>query len=167
MPDVVVMDLSMPGLNGLEATKALKRQCPGIKVLAFTRHAESGYARELLRLGASGYVCKHRPSVEFLNAIRAVATGGTYLDSEMAGRLIDERPLAQPDDRDAGAPALLTARETEVVRLVAGGYSNQEVAARLGVSVKTVESHKSNAMQKLGWPVDWPCTPGGRSSPPT
>lgn len=150
-PDVIVMDVSMPRLNGLKATELLRQQCPRSKVLALTRHTEAGYLKELLRAGASGYVLKQSSSADFLSAIRAVAAGGIYLDPAIANRVVSDyggpRQAASSPDAAIG----LTARENEVVRLVASGYTNKDIAARLSVSVKTVETHKANAMQKLGF----------------
>lgn len=146
-PDVVVMDIAMPGLNGLEATQRLVKESPGVRVLTLTRHGDAAYLRQLLQAGTSGYVLKQSRPSELLHAIRAVATGGTYLDPAVAGKVADtyaKRP--QP----AKGAAALSAREEEVLRLVAWGYSNKEIATRLDLSVKTVESHKANAMAKLG-----------------
>jgi len=147
-PDIVIMDVSMPGAGGLEATRALRASKPQTKVLMLTRHRDDGYVQELLRAGASGYVLKQSRAEEVLLAIRAVANDGTYIDPAVAGQLVHE--VAR---RTAGAdgPAVsLTSREEEVLRAVAWGYSNKEIAAKLDVSVKTVETHKTNALQKLG-----------------
>ena len=149
-PDIVVMDVSMPGMNGLKATEMLRQQCPEVKVVALTRLSEAGYLRELLRVGASGYVLKQSSSANLLTAIRAVAAGGTYLDPAVAHQMVGERggvSLTRPSESAAGG---LTPRETEVARLVAAGYANKDVAERLHISVKTVETHKANAMGKLG-----------------
>ena len=148
-PDVVVMDVSMPHLNGLKATELLITQFPGLKVLPFTRHADAGYIQQLLRVGASGYVLKQSRTDEVVRAIQAVARGGTYLDPAIAERAL-EGTLQRPSAASTNAPPKLSAREAEVLRLIASGYSNKEIAARLDVSVKTVESHKTNGMNKLG-----------------
>lgn len=146
-PDVVVMDISMPGTNGLIATRELRRQNPGVAVVTLTRHADDAYLEELLRAGASGYVLKQSPPTELLQAIRAVAAGRQYVDSSLTGRL-----TASFLEREGGKPASTapTERENEVLRLIAEGYSNKEIAAQLSLSVKTVETHKANAMRKLG-----------------
>jgi two-component system, NarL family, response regulator NreC len=148
-PDIVVMDVSMPVLNGLNATAAMATRCPGTKVLALTRHADDGYLHQVLRAGASGYVLKQSRSAELLHAIRAIAAGGTYLDPAIAGRVINRRSATAPIGSAASAPNL-SSREEEVTRLVAWGYSNKEIAAQLDLSVKTIETHKANASQKLG-----------------
>jgi len=148
-PDIVVMDLSMPGMNGLTATRTLKERQPKVTIVALTRHEDETYLEELLRAGASAYILKQSAPADFLQAIRAVAAGGIYLDpamtSRVAGGLLAGKPHVQTD-----TSAKLTERETEVLRLVAVGHSNVEIAARLGIAVKTVEVHKTNAMKKLG-----------------
>ena len=149
LPDVAVMDVSMPELNGLQATKKLKQQCPQVKVLALTRHKDGGYMQQLLQAGASGYVLKQSKSAELLRAIRAVAAGQTYLDPAITGKVVDSF-IGGRGARGASAGAKLTDREAEVLRLIALGYINKEVAARLSLSVKTVEAHKARGMEKMG-----------------
>jgi DNA-binding NarL/FixJ family response regulator len=148
-PDIVVMDVSMPGMSGLIATRSLKQQQPTIMVVALTRHEDDTYLEELLRAGASAYVLKQSAPADFLKAIRAVAAGGIYLDPAMTSRVADGL-LAGTIHVDAETNAKLTDRESEVLRLVAVGHSNVEIAARLDISIKTVEVHKANAMRKLG-----------------
>ena len=165
-PDIVVMDVSMPGMNGLIATRMLKQLQPNVIVVALTRHEDETYLEELLRAGASAYLLKQSAPSDFLQAIRAVASGGIYLDRAMTSRIADGL-LAGNGGRgktssgkassgkvgvevEAVATAKLTEREAEVLRLVAVGHSNVEIAARLNISVKTVEVHKTNAMRKLG-----------------
>lgn len=148
-PDVVVMDVSMPKLNGLKATYKLKQCCPDVQVLALTRHKDDGYLQQLLRAGASGYVLKQSPPLELLHAIRAVAAGGKYLDPAVAGRVMGSytgRVQGEPSD----TLRELTQREEEILRFIALGHSNKEIANQLDLSVKTVEVHKANAMKKLG-----------------
>jgi DNA-binding NarL/FixJ family response regulator len=145
-PDIVVMDVTMPELNGLKATKKLKQLCPHLKILTLTRHTDDGYLQELLRAGASGYVLKQSASTELLRAIRAIAVGGNYLDPAIAGRVMGNYAHRQIN---INAQNTLSDREMEVLRQIAWGYSNKEIAAHLSISVKTVESHKSNAMRKL------------------
>jgi DNA-binding NarL/FixJ family response regulator len=148
-PDVVVMDISMPGMNGLVATRALKEQQPGTAVITLTRHSDDAYLQELLRAGVSGYVLKQSAPTELLRAIREAAAGAQYLDSTLAAR-VTAGFLAR-EGRTVDKPgAALSQREAEVLRLIASGYSNKEIAGRLSLSVKTVEAHKANAMRKLG-----------------
>ena len=146
--DVVVMDLSMPGLSGIEATRQLKQRRPELPIVTLTRHADETFLHELLRAGASGYVLKQSPHAELLRAIRAVAGGRTYVDPALTHHLAasfgaDGTPLAA---KQRG----ITDREAEVLRLVSQGYANKEIAAKLDVSTKTIEVHKANAMRKLG-----------------
>ena len=148
-PDVVVMDISMPGMNGLVATKRLKELQPDSAIVMLTRHADDAYLQELLRAGASGYVLKQSAPSELLHAIRAVAAGGQYLDSTLTAR-VTAGFLGREGRRENKAAVALSERESAVLRLIASGYSNKEIAARLTLSVKTVEAHKANAMRKLG-----------------
>lgn len=148
VPDVVIMDVSMPELNGLQATKKLKEKFPQMKILPLTRHTDDGYLQQLLLAGASGYVLKQSKSVELLRAIRAVALGQTYLDPAIAEKAVN--PIRKRATRGLPPNANLSDREAEVLRLIAWGHINKEVAARLNVSVKTVEVHKANAMRKMG-----------------
>jgi DNA-binding NarL/FixJ family response regulator len=147
-PDVVIMDVSMPELNGIKVTEQLKRTCQKIKVLVLTAHDESGYLRQLLQVGASGYVLKKAAAEELINAIRAVAAGGVYLDPTLAGKVVggyvgSRRLKGTPQGND------LSEREAEVLRLVAWGYTNKEIGSYLTISVKTVETHKANILEKL------------------
>jgi two-component system response regulator NreC len=148
-PDVVVMDISMPDMNGLKATERLKTLCPEVKVLTLTRHADDAYLRKLLKAGAAGYLLKKSASGELVRAIRAVAAGSIYLDPAMTGRLVSD---ALGRLAGGGAPPVkdLSGREEEVLRLLAWGYAHKEIAARLDVSVKTVEVYKTRAMEKMG-----------------
>jgi len=148
-PDVLVMDLSMPVLGGAEATERVRRDCPGVKVLALTVHAERVYLTQLLRAGASGYVLKRAAAAELVRAVRAVAAGGTYIDPSVAGALVGgyldaEEAAAQPPHE------ALSDREREVLLRIARGFSNKEIAAALGLSVKTVETYKGRVAEKLG-----------------
>ena len=146
LPDVLVMDISMPKLNGLKATEKIHEVCPQVKVLTLSRHADEGYIRELLGAGACAYVLKQSAPAELIHAIRAVAAGGKYIDPKLAAKVMDNY-----SDRAARGEAKgnLTDRESEILRLIALGYSNKEIAARLSLSVKTVEVHKANAMRRL------------------
>jgi DNA-binding NarL/FixJ family response regulator len=147
-PDVALMDISMPGLNGLKATAKLKECCPEVHVLAVTRHKDDGYLQQVLKAGASGYVLKQSPPAELLHAIRAVANGGKYLDPTLAGKVMGRYSGRRSVINEGGTD--VSDREVEVLRLVAWGHSNKEIASRLDLSVKTIEVHKANAMKKLG-----------------
>ncbi|HYW30605.1 MAG TPA: response regulator transcription factor [Gemmatimonas sp.] len=148
LPDVLLLDLSMPGVGGADAAERMRRDCPTVRVLALTMHEERGYVTRMLRAGAAGYVLKRTASAELVRAIRAVAAGGTYVDPSLASALlVDPPPRVAPG---ATTISTLTGRESEVLRLVARGHSNKEIAAALEVSVKTVETHKANGMSKLG-----------------
>jgi DNA-binding NarL/FixJ family response regulator len=148
-PEVILMDISMPELNGLTATLKLKQIDLDIKILVLTRHTDEAYLRELLAAGVSGYVLKQSHSTELLRAIRAVASGGQYLDPAI-GNVMSSYPEKQAQGRGETRGAQLSNREQEVLRSIALGYSNHEIAERLNVTVKTVEAHKANALRKLG-----------------
>jgi two-component system response regulator NreC len=145
-PDVLLMDVSMPGLNGLHATSAIRKAAPSVKVLPLTRHAEESYLGELLRAGAAGYVLKQSCSAGLVKAIHTVAGGKPYVDPALHAEWME--PFAH--SHTARMPPETTPRETETLRYTAWGWSNKDIATRLGVSVKTVEVHKTNGMRKLG-----------------
>ncbi len=149
-PDVVVMDVSMPGVGGAQAAERIKRECPGVKVLALTVHEDKGYLRQLLTAGAAGYVLKRAAPAELIRAIRTVAAGGVYLDPSLAGKVVRGFVRPTPGEVTAAGGGELSDREVEVVRLTAAGHSNKEVASRLDLSVKTVETYKARALEKLG-----------------
>ena len=140
-PDVAVLDLSMPRMNGLVAARLIREILPATAVVALTRYNDVAYARALLDAGASGYVLKQSASVELLDAIRAAARGQQHMDAALA--------RAAPRPGSPNRPTI-TAREAEVLRLMALGHSNKEIAQMLNIAVKTVEVHKANAMRKLG-----------------
>jgi DNA-binding NarL/FixJ family response regulator len=148
-PDVVVMDISMPEMNGLKATERLKALCPEIRVLTLTRHADDAYLRKLLKAGAAGYLLKKSASGELVRAIRTVAAGDTYLDPAVTGRIVSDA-LGRRVARGAPPDKELSGREEEVLRLTAWGYANKEIAARLDISVRTIEVYKTRAMEKMG-----------------
>jgi two-component system, NarL family, response regulator NreC len=145
-PDIVVMDLSMPHLNGVQATGELRRSCPSARVLALSVHEETSYFRTMLEAGASGYVLKRSAADVLVTAIRAVAAGEVYLDPSLSGRIVSAF-TSRPES--GGPPTDLSDREADVLRLIATGYSNKEIGAQLGISVKTVETYKARAMHKL------------------
>lgn len=146
-PDVVLLDVNMPGLGGLEAALVLRRECPDTRVLILSQHEDREYVARALQAGAAGYVLKKAAGAELVSAIRAVHAGGLVLDPAVA------RAAMEPErSEDAGASDYdrLTDREKQVLRLVAEGRANKEVAEELGISVKTAMSHREHLMQKLG-----------------
>ncbi len=147
-PDLILLDISMPGLNGLKTTKRLCRTNPEINILILTRHEDSGYLRNLIEAGAKGYILKQSAPEELIRAVRAVGSGKNYLDTALTEKVFDgyaNRTMSLRGENKAD----ITEREEEVLRMTAWGYSNKEIGARLEISVKTVEAHKSNAMRKL------------------
>lgn len=149
-PDVVLMDISMPGLNGIEATRQIRQNHPEVKVVVLSMHSNEEYVFQVLRAGASGYVLKQSDSSEVLTAIRAALAGGSFLSPPISRTVIDDyirRAEARGGDDDL---ELLTSREREVLQLLAEGLSNREIAEQLNISIKTVETHRSNMMGKLG-----------------
>jgi DNA-binding NarL/FixJ family response regulator len=147
-PDVAVLDISMPGLNGIEVARRLLKEAPDVRLLALSVHEDRAYVQPLLEAGAKGYLLKRSAADDLVRAIRAVAAGGIYLDPAVAGQAIGDL-----SHRSAGAAVsreALSERESEVLRLTAHGFSNKEIAARLEVSPKTVETYKARASEKLG-----------------
>src|SRR5436189_697330 len=136
-PDVIVMDISMPGMNGLAATRALKKTNPDAVIVTLTRHADSAYLQELLRAGVSGYVLKRSAPTELLHAIRAAAAGGQYLDTTLTAGIT--AGLVGKDARAKMPATALSERESAVLRLLASGYSQREYAAHLSLSGKHCE----------------------------
>jgi len=149
LPDVLVLDLLMPKVTGLEALKRVRSACPGVKILVLTAHEDPAYVEQLLNLGATGFVRKHAGPDELLSALRVVAAGGTYLDPLVAGRMVNDLLRANGSVGGTGSKEPTSAREGQVLRLVADGYSNKEIAAKLAISVKTVETYKARVMEKL------------------
>jgi two-component system response regulator NreC len=149
-PDVVLMDLTMPGIGGSEATGRIKAENPGIKVLVLTMHDDPSYLRQLLTAGASGYVVKKSADSDLLSAVRAAHRGEVFLDSSLVGDLVDEviRPAGRRQPRDAYET--LSDREREVLKWVAHGHTNQEIAEKLSLSVKTIETYRARLAEKLG-----------------
>jgi len=145
-PDVVVMDISMPNLNGVQATERLKAVCPRTKIVALSSYSDEAHIRQILASGASSYVLKRTIAEELIRAIRIVADGGVYLDPSIAGVVASGYANSVPNDK---APEHLSKREHEVLLDVAYGYTNKEVADRLHMSVKTVEGHKARIREKL------------------
>ncbi|MDF2725138.1 MAG: nreC1 [Paenibacillus sp.] len=150
-PDVVLMDLSMPlGKDGLTATRELRKALPAAAVLILTMHDDEEYLFQAIQAGASGYILKSAPHEQLLTAIRVVASGDAYLYPTATKRLMSEYMEKLKSGEGAGAYESLSEREKEILAWTAKGYSNKEIAENLVISVKTVESHKSNLMEKLG-----------------
>ena len=148
-PDVVLMDFSMPGLNGLEATRQIKQRLPEIKVLVLTRHKNQEYIDRVLEAGASGYIIKKSAPEELVLAIQAVHRGDSYLDPAISQSIINgylDKPKAEPEDHYHK----LTPRQREVLQLIAEGHSTKQIAAMLNISINTVENHRANLMKNLG-----------------
>jgi two-component system response regulator NreC len=148
-PDVVVMDISMPQLNGFEATRQIVDRIPRVKVLALSMHSEEPYVGEMLSAGASGYLLKDCAFEELAGAIDTVMSGRVYLSPDIAARVVEDyvRQYAGPP---SAAPSRLSGREREVVQLLAEGRAIKEIGDLLHVSAKTVETHKNRIMKKLG-----------------
>ncbi len=150
-PDVVLLDVTMPGNDRLAALRSLCALTPAPRVILLTMHQDESLLREGLRLGAAGYVLKRSAEADLLTAIRAVARGEAFVDSAMTATMISEFLHPPTSTRARGpSPTGLSGREVEVLTLVAQGYANREIAAQLFISVKTVETHKSNIAEKLG-----------------
>lgn len=147
-PDVAVLDLSMPDINGVELARRLAVSCPSVKVLALTVHEDRAYLQSLLQSGARGYLLKRSAADELIRALRAIASGGTYLDPAVAEKAFVGAGSRSRDTQPPPAEEL-SPREANVLRLTAQGFSHKEIAAQLDVSVKTVETYKARACEKL------------------
>jgi DNA-binding NarL/FixJ family response regulator len=144
--DVIVLDVSMPDQSGAKAAVDIRRVAPEVRILALTRHTERAYLQQMFNAGAAGYVLKQTAAELLITAIRAVAQGGRYVDPAMAEK---ETPVtARMPSRSSETS--LTPREQQIVTLIAYGHTNKEIASTLEITVKTVETHKSNIMQRLG-----------------
>jgi DNA-binding NarL/FixJ family response regulator len=146
-PDVAVLDVAMPATNGLEAARQIRASCPDTEVVILSMHEGEGYLREALRAGAAGYVLKRAAAKELVNAIRAVQRGESYLDPALTRTLISD--YVRKVERTDTPEDALTERELEVLSLVAEGLTNRQIALKLNISIKTVQSHRANLMDKL------------------
>jgi len=146
-PQVAVLETALPSLNGLEVTRLIRRDVPGVRVLLLTGSSSVDFAPQALKAGAAGLVLKRAEIVELLLAIRTVARGDTYFSSSISGSILSSyvQMMDEADERHG-----LTDREREVLQLIAEGYGNQDIASACFISVKTVEAHKNNMMKKLG-----------------
>jgi len=148
-PDLVLMDLSMPRMNGIEAIKEIKKQHPEIKIIVFTVYKTEEYVLASLQAGADGYILKEANYAEFLIAIKNVLMGKHYLSPEISGKVIEGYLKGQQDHAPLTVWDTLTSREREILKLVGEGYKNREIADDLCISMKTVEKHRENLMKKL------------------
>lgn len=148
--DVVIMDIVMPRMNGLEATREIKRRWPDVKVLILSMYDDDAYVQQVIQAGASGYVLKRVATEDLVEAIREVHGGASFLHPPIAAKLIEDYVRRVRGDENVPGQGPLTAREREVLTLIAEGNSNQEIADSLRLSRKTVESHRANIMRKLG-----------------
>jgi DNA-binding NarL/FixJ family response regulator len=146
-PDLAILDISMPGLNGLEVLEALNNQNSKTKILILTVHEDTFLLKKALKLGASGYIVKQAVESELINAIRAILRGEIYIHPSLTRELVKAITPAKTDP--SAKTADLTPRETEVLYLIVQGYSNREISEELNISIRTVETHRANIMQKL------------------
>lgn len=147
-PDVVVLDIQMPGMSGIEVTREIRARFPGVRVLILTAYDDDPYILALLRAGADGYILKSAEAEDLVRAVRAVAAGQSALSPEVARKVVQRMTSGEP--RLAGPAEALTEREVEVLRLAAHGLSNKEIGRRLGISARTVQGHLANIYGKLG-----------------
>ncbi|MFQ5854459.1 MAG: response regulator [Anaerolineae bacterium] len=147
-PDVVLLDISMPGPGGIEVTRQVKQELPDTRVLILTVHEDTSLLQEAMRAGAAGYIVKRAVESELINAIRAVWRGDLYVHPAMTRALLKDLTPSPTSDEDPVEP--LTPREIEVLRLIAQGYTNRQIAETLTISIRTVETHRANLMGKLG-----------------
>lgn len=146
-PDIVIMDISMPELNGIETTRRLRTECSRVKVLALSMHADRQYVKNMLAAGASGYLLKANAFEELSSAIRAITKGKIFVSSELSDNLLDDYTRQLQEKESSSDP--LSSREREVLRLLAEGLGAKEVAARLSISSYTVDTHRKHIMEKL------------------
>lgn len=148
-PDLVLMDITMPDMNGIEATRYILEQLPEMKIIALSMHADKRFVMEVINAGASGYLLKHSAADELERAIKSVIRGHTYISPDVTGIVIKElRETKQ--NHEQPETVVLSVREREILQLVAEGKSTKDIAAILNVSASTVESHRNNVMSKLG-----------------
>lgn len=154
-PDVAIVDISMPKLNGIEATKIIKEQNPGVKVLILTVHENEGYIYQMMRAGASGYVLKNAEKKEIFDAIHTLVSGGQFFSSPSVSKLLIDGFVKRAKDQEREPISMLqnrpslTNRETEILGYIAQSLTSREIADKLELSVRTVNTHRANLMQKL------------------
>lgn len=148
-PDIVIMDIGMPDMNGIEATRQIVARVRGVRVIALSMHSDKRFVSEMLKAGASGYLLKDCAFEELVSAIRMVSAGHTYLSQRVTGLVVDEC-LRNPSISYSTAYSLLSAREREVLQLLAEGNTSKKIAFLLKISIKTAEAHRKQMMKKLG-----------------
>jgi len=148
-PNIVLLDLSIPGIGGIEVTRQLREKLPDTRVVILTVHEDAALLRASLEAGASAYVVKRALESELLSAIQAAVNGDVYVHPSMTRILLEERRAAEAPPRRSN-PEAVTTREIDIVKLITRGYTNRQMADELGLSVRTVESHRANIMGKLG-----------------
>jgi len=150
-PDLVIMDISMPGMNGIEATKIIKEKDPDAKILILTMHDNQEYLNQIIRSGAKGFILKNTDKEELLDAVKTVASGENFFSKDISKLIIDNyiRSAKDQEKSDGFKEVPLTKREIEILKLIASGYSNQEIANILYISYNTVDTHRKNIMHKL------------------
>ncbi len=148
LPDIIILDVAMPDLNGIETARMIISERPETKVIALSMHSDRRFVVEMLKAGASGYLLKDCALEDLVRAIRVVMANQTYLSPEVAGTVVEEY-VRKSRDKEPSAFSILTAREREVLQLLAEGVSTKNIASRLHVSVKTIETHRQHIMEKL------------------
>ena len=148
-PDIVIMDIAMPVLNGLEATRQIKRALPDTSVLALTMYNDEEYVFQILKSGASGYLIKETAANELIAAILSIKSGNPFFSPSISRKIMESYLNEDEDKKGKGETDKLTNREKEVLQLIAEGYTNNEIASLMGISVKTVETHRAHVMSKL------------------
>ena len=148
-PDIVIMDLAMPTMNGLTATKQILKAIPGSRIIVLSSYSDDDCVKEMLQAGVHGFLMKQTAATELANAIRQVRRGNQVLSPPVAHRMHNQRHGAFMDGGNSGKSGELTAREVEVLKIIADGFSNREIADLMGISIKTVEKHRQQVMNKL------------------
>jgi two-component system response regulator NreC len=147
-PDVLILDLSMPDLDGISVTRKIKLQFPDLKILILTLHEDEALLKEAIKAGAAGYILKRAAEAELISAIRTILRGDLYVDPSMVRGLFEESQQSQVKQKNPIEP--LTPRETEILRLIVEGYTNRQIGQELNISIRTVEGHRANISDKLG-----------------
>ncbi|HHX38871.1 MAG TPA: response regulator transcription factor [Armatimonadetes bacterium] len=149
-PDILLLDITMPGIGGLDALDRIKKECPQVRIVVLTMHDDESYMERVMASGGSGYVLKKAADTELISAIRAVHQGGVYLHPSMTRALVNQlQRRSAAEERQSRLESKLSEREREVLKLIAEGYTNKEIADMIFLSVKTVETHKAHIMDKL------------------